>query len=207
MDCPVPEHHWGTMQEYAEAYRSHFTPSATEGSCKTAGIEYVDGEIRHTPTINTKNYYDNGFAEGFKVAKEFFDSFATPSDSSGKVVHTPGKNKPFIVGNVREILDAITAEEISFSKGVELFNEVIYKWSAKQSPTPPVQHTGKMWREVPVSERLPERDDEAHSAPVIGISDKGLAREVQYNYATKLWEHDHMEYLNIVSWLEPLNTL
>lgn len=40
----------------------------------------------------------------------------------------PGKHKPFIVANFREILDAMTAEEISFSKGVELLNEVAAKY-------------------------------------------------------------------------------
>lgn len=46
----------------------------------------------------------------------------------------PGKHKPFIVANFREILDALTAEEISFYKGVELLNNVAAKYYKKQDP-------------------------------------------------------------------------
>ena len=35
-----------------------------------------------------------------------------------------GKNKPFIVANVRDILELMDKEEISYSRGVEMFNEV-----------------------------------------------------------------------------------
>lgn len=44
----------------------------------------------------------------------------------------PGKHKPFIVANIREIFDAMYQEKISFSKGVELFNEVAEKYYSEK---------------------------------------------------------------------------
>lgn len=37
--------------------------------------------------------------------------------------------KPFIVANVRDILDQYDREEISFSRMTEMFNEVAFKWA------------------------------------------------------------------------------
>jgi hypothetical protein len=41
------------------------------------------------------------------------------------------KNKPFIVANVRDILDLYDKEEISFSKMVEMLNDVAEKFYTK----------------------------------------------------------------------------
>jgi len=37
-------------------------------------------------------------------------------------------NKPFTVANVRDILDQLDREEITYSRMVELLNEVAFKW-------------------------------------------------------------------------------
>lgn len=39
------------------------------------------------------------------------------------------KSKPFIVANVRDILDQYDREEMSFSRMTEMFNEVAFKWA------------------------------------------------------------------------------
>ena len=39
-------------------------------------------------------------------------------------VPATGKNKPFIVANVKDILELMDKDEVSFSRGVEMFNEV-----------------------------------------------------------------------------------
>lgn len=43
----------------------------------------------------------------------------------------PGKNKPFIVGNVRRVMDMIAVGDISYSRGVELFNQIAAKYYEK----------------------------------------------------------------------------
>jgi len=42
------------------------------------------------------------------------------------------KNKPFIVANVRDIIELWEREEISFSKMVEMFNDVAEKFYTEQ---------------------------------------------------------------------------
>lgn len=49
--------------------------------------------------------------------------------------------KPFIVANVREITDKWLREEISFSKMVELFNEIAEKHQALQLLQPDVKRS------------------------------------------------------------------
>lgn len=43
---------------------------------------------------------------------------------SNSTIPKHGKNKPFIVANVREIIFLMDSELISYSRGVEMFNEV-----------------------------------------------------------------------------------
>lgn len=49
----------------------------------------------------------------------------------------PAPKKPFIVANVREIFEQMSSDGedgISFTRGVELFNEVAAKFYLKQTP-------------------------------------------------------------------------
>jgi len=43
-------------------------------------------------------------------------------------------NKPFTVAIVREITDQWDREEISYSKMVELLNEIAIKWATNNNP-------------------------------------------------------------------------
>lgn len=42
------------------------------------------------------------------------------------------KNKPFITANVREITDAWLREDISYSRMVELLNEIAFNFFARK---------------------------------------------------------------------------
>jgi len=53
--------------------------------------------------------------------RDFPYEWSNPTDIS---IPKHGKNKPFIVANVRDILELMDKEEISYSRGVEMFNEV-----------------------------------------------------------------------------------
>lgn len=52
--------------------------------------------------------------------------------AQGKEVES-GKNKPFIVANVRELTDKYNDDEISFSRMVEMLNEIAAKYYSKQT--------------------------------------------------------------------------
>lgn len=57
-----------------------------------------------------------------------------PETTALPVPDAPNKKKPFIVANVRDILDQYdpqSDESISYSRMVELFNEVAFKWMAQ----------------------------------------------------------------------------
>lgn len=48
------------------------------------------------------------------------------------VYATPHPDKPFIVANVRDVLDLYDKEEISFSRMVEIMNEMVFQWQQSQ---------------------------------------------------------------------------
>jgi len=58
-----------------------------------------------------------------------------------KQIKTPehGKNKPFIVANIKDILELIDNEEISYSRMVEMFNEVAANYYG-QHPVPETEY-------------------------------------------------------------------
>ena len=61
------------------------------------------------------------------------------------------KNKPFIVANVRDILDLYDKEEISFSKMVEMMNDVAEKFY-RPEVLPPPENIKSLFEELKSSE-------------------------------------------------------
>jgi hypothetical protein len=88
-------------------------------------IEWLCDELRYVNEY--KNNQDERVATQLRIAKEDIAKF---KDWKGKqqVPPTPNRRKPFIVANVLELLNKQEGGDISFSRMVEIMNEMVFKW-------------------------------------------------------------------------------
>jgi len=89
------------------------TPTIIE-TAKASAIS----EILKNANGSWKDIAEEGYDAGFEAAAA---QLAQPAPQ-------PGKHKPFIVANVKEIIELMDSEEVSFSRGVEMLNEVAAKY-------------------------------------------------------------------------------
>lgn len=85
--------------------------------------------------INIMEYNDSFNSSLLKAMEEYKNQFASHIP--------PGKEKPFITANVRDIVQQYYVpngeQAVSFSSMVELLNEVAFKWHNQFVSTPPEQ--------------------------------------------------------------------
>lgn len=97
----------------------------------------------------------NRLVEIYKLAES-----ATSPSVKADVVKTPHPDKPFIVANVREIMEQYDTDTVSYSRMVEMLNDAVFQWMAKQ---PSVKADG--W--VSVEDGLPTEKDADENGKVL----------------------------------------
>lgn len=139
-------------------------------------------------------------------------------DEDGEKLHFDEQSKIYPLLKSFEFTDDWIRENFTWCRFAKvLIQEDIPEFAESLSsvPTPSALPTGKLWREVPVSERLPERyakpfDD--YSKTVIGIYDDGSFMLVYFNHINEQWFKFNTgtqdRIVNTpVSWLEPVTDL
>ena len=152
----------GNYEYETKAYRTEFTQW---GEVEDPQFHGEDG----APLLTTNQL----FTEFFKCVKKNYPELVSqsspvqPEQEESRVPLTPNPNKPFIVANVRTLLECYEKEQYSFSRMVEIMNEMVTQWLAVSSPSS--QSEGVEW--ISVKDRLPEFPKD----PYNGFSERVLA--------------------------------
>ena len=155
-------------------------------------LRYLLNKSSENPKMQVGTILDKRFNINMVTVREHLEqiwasrSITPPHTSAGgeEIPQTPNKDKPFIVANVRELADKYESEEISFSRMVEIMNEMVFKWQQSlppQSATEPQDDKG--W--IRVEDGLPEPDRD-YLVYIVGYG-----KEPEIVKATLVWAHGY----------------
>lgn len=119
-------------QDGEKSSLSHVKEEQTNVSVEEAAKEDIKEELQNL-------FYSMNIPKAGKLPLDFCEQIADEvfkllADWKGKqqVPPTPNRRKPFIVANVRDLLERQDKEEMSYSRMVEIMNEMVFEWQGKQ---------------------------------------------------------------------------